>query len=226
MQINKWEKEYKEDKNLISSRTDKPSTFLVELLENYQGNKQAALDLGSGKGRNSKYLSEQGFEQVVGVEISQTAIEYAKQLVNQAGLESRVSFIQHSVGEPLTFEDKSFDLIVSMMVLHLLTPQERQVYIQEVQRLLKPGGMYIFTTLCSKAPAAQDLFANHPGPYPLSYIIPQSGVIEQTFTEQDLRIMFNKLEIVELEEYSTQTEYGGKLYDWIYYNGIYRNPPQ
>ena len=50
------------------------------------------MDIGSGKGITACYLA-QGYEcEVIGVDLSERMLEYAKEMAKKKGLEDRVSF--------------------------------------------------------------------------------------------------------------------------------------
>jgi len=221
MQKNRWEQEYSQLQNLPSSRTRKPSNALMQFLDSYPDLKGTALDLGSGNGRNSEYLAQQGYT-VTGIEFSQTANKLAREAIEEENLEKQVTFLEQSVGEPLPFPDASFDLIIDMMVLHLLDAAEREIYRHEVIRLLKPGGFYLFYTIAADSPAAQELFQSSPGPEPHSYVIPQTGMIEKGFTEEELVEMFVPLQHVQLEKETRFTPAFGDVYERVYYSGIFQ----
>src|SRR3972149_11348435 len=63
----------------------KPRPILVEFVEKGFVKKGKALDLCCGAGTNTVYLAEKGFE-VTGMDISPTAIEYAKKKAEKTKL--------------------------------------------------------------------------------------------------------------------------------------------
>ena len=226
MQKEIWTNEYAKAKNLPSSNTMIPSRTLVEFIETekllYSGK---ALDIGSGKGRNSIYLAQHGFE-VIGVEFVTKAIEEAKIEVEKLNLSNKVSFHEQSIGEKMPFQDESIDLIIDMMVMHSLSKEEREIYISEVQRVLKPHGYFVFHTLAADSPAAQELFKQSPGPEENSYIISQNGAVEKAFTEEDFNQMFTDLKTFKLNTKTQSTAAFGRVYERTYLHGIlqkYRN---
>ncbi|GLX70482.1 class I SAM-dependent methyltransferase [Paenibacillus glycanilyticus] len=99
---------------------------------------------GIGYGRNARVFIDSGI-QVTGIEISQTAIDLAR----QSGLE--IEIYQGSVSE-MPFDNKLYDGIFSYALIHLLNPQERQKFIQDCYNQLKPGGYMIFTAIAQNAP--------------------------------------------------------------------------
>jgi len=201
MQKDIWEKEYRENKHLPSSRTTRPSKAVSWFVENYIETKkirpQKALDIGSGLGRNSIYLAKLGLA-VDGIDIVRDAVKKANEEAVKAKVGDFVLFYEQSAGEVLPFENASFDLIVDMMTMHTLDPEERAIYAENVVRLLRPDGHFLFYTIDAESPDAQELFNTSPGPEPNSYVVPQVGAIEKAFSQAELIQLFSPLEAVEL----------------------------
>lgn len=99
--------------------------------------KLVALDVGCGTGSSARMLYS-GFAGLHGVDSSGGMIERARQLSLPG-----VSF-QVSDGERLPFETKFFDFIYSMSLFHHVPPECRSRTLEEMVRVLKPGG-WIFT---------------------------------------------------------------------------------
>ncbi len=68
----------------------------------------SVLDIGCGKGREAFCLHDKGFR-VTGIDISETAVEAAKQIAAQHGLP--IDF-RVSNGRDLLFPDASFDVVI------------------------------------------------------------------------------------------------------------------
>jgi SAM-dependent methyltransferase len=99
---------------------------------------------GFGYGRNAKVFMDNGIN-VTGIEISKTAIELAR----QNGID--VSIYHGSVND-MPFDNKLYDGIFSYALILLLNPSEREKFISDCYRQLKPNGYMIFTTVSKKAP--------------------------------------------------------------------------
>ena len=99
---------------------------------------------GIGYGRNAKVFIDNGI-QVTGIEISKTAISLAK----QNGID--IPIYQGSVTE-MPFENKLYDGIFCYALIHLLDHNEREKFINDCYRQLKPNGYMIFTTISKEAP--------------------------------------------------------------------------
>ena len=96
------------------------------------------LDLGSGNGSLSNFLTQKGYD-VVGVEESTSGIEMAcKNFLDCQFIQgSNYDLPHHKLGE-------KFDLIISIEVIeHLFYPKE---LLRSAKRYLKPGGRLILST--------------------------------------------------------------------------------
>jgi SAM-dependent methyltransferase len=94
------------------------------------------LEIGCGIGIDTLALARRGFREVVGVDLTEVAIEVATGRAEREGL-SNVRF-RVADAESLPFGDGSFDRVYSFGVLHHTPDVERAV--AEVHRVLAPGG--------------------------------------------------------------------------------------
>jgi ubiquinone/menaquinone biosynthesis C-methylase UbiE len=124
----------------------KPRPILVEFVEKSLVKKGKTLDICCGAGTNTVYLAKKGFD-VTGIDISKTAIEYAKTkaLQARAGIRFMVQdFLQ------LPFRDEEFDFVFDMGCFHHVRVEDRPTFIDGVQRVLKKGGSYMLTCFSHK----------------------------------------------------------------------------
>ena len=119
----------------------KPRRILVEFVEKGLIKKGKALDICCGAGTNTVYLAKQGFE-VTGIDISPTAIKYAKKKAEQARVKIDLR-VQNFLDLP--FEDEEFDFVFDMGCFHHVKVEDRRTFIAGVHRILKNGGDYMLT---------------------------------------------------------------------------------
>lgn len=98
------------------------------------------LDFGCGVGRLTQALAGV-FEQADGVDVSATMIEQANRY-NTLG--DRLRFHVNVSGDLSLFEDDSFDLVFTTMVLQHIQPVDAVAYIREFVRVVRPGGVVVF----------------------------------------------------------------------------------
>ena len=106
------------------------------------GQKTRVLDLGSGYGGAARYLAKTKGCHVVGLNLSEVENRRAESLNAEQGIEDRVRIVTGSF-ENIPFEDGAFDVVWSQdAILH---SGNRERVLQEVSRVLAPGGQFVFT---------------------------------------------------------------------------------
>lgn len=103
------------------------------------------LDMGCGAGNLSFWLESMGFE-VFGTDVASEAIQWAVAEASKRG--SRVRFSVNDATKSLPFPENSFKLVMDNHSLHCIIGKDRRNYLQNVFRLLKPGGYYLVSTMC------------------------------------------------------------------------------
>ena len=106
------------------------------------------LDLGTGPATHAMNLAKRGFE-VVGTDISPSAIKKAKAAAKVAGLT-----IEFRVDDILTSKlpGNFVDVIMDRGVFHVLPPEKRSVYVDTVHRILRPRGWLLLKCFSDKEP--------------------------------------------------------------------------
>jgi ubiquinone/menaquinone biosynthesis C-methylase UbiE len=92
------------------------------------------LDLCCGNGPVTQVLVQQS-QHVTGLDASPRAIAQAQANIPQA------TFVK-GFAEAMPFADASFDVVHTSMALHEMEPDQRDQILQEVYRVLKPGGIF------------------------------------------------------------------------------------
>ena len=123
-------------KDLEEYRFDK-LRYLPEVIDfsSYKGKR--ILEIGCGVGTDLVRFAQGGAE-VIGVDLSKTAIELAKKNFEHHHLEGDLRIMN---GEALEFSENSFDVIYAHGVLQYTANDNRMV--SESYRVLKPGGEFI-----------------------------------------------------------------------------------
>ncbi len=115
------------------------------------------LDLGTGPGTVAIHLARRrpGLH-MVGLDLSTAMVQQARRKADRAGLNGRGGWPQADAHK-LPFADGQFDLVFSSFAMHHWD-NPLQI-LNEVARVLKPGGRYYLTDLCRQTNVLQRGFA-------------------------------------------------------------------
>lgn len=116
--------------------------FILKLLQHLQPSKDCRmLDIACGKGRHSKFLSEQGYD-VTGIDLSFDSIHYAKQFEND-----RLHFYQHDMRLPawINYFDFAFNFFTSFGYFN--TRREHDDAMATIVKSIRGGGTLLFDYL-------------------------------------------------------------------------------
>jgi 2-polyprenyl-3-methyl-5-hydroxy-6-metoxy-1,4-benzoquinol methylase len=105
------------------------------------------LDVGCGVGRHAQYLASQGFA-CAGVDASEAGLAFARSEAERAGLsiDYRVSPFY-----ALPFGEQTFEGVIAWNVIYHGDRDIAQRAIDEIARVLSPGGLYVGTMLSKRS---------------------------------------------------------------------------
>lgn len=121
---------------------------VMEVIETQKLPTGRALDLGCGTGTNSIYLAQHGW-QVVGIDYVAQAIAAAKSKAAAAGI--KADFFQADVTH-LDFLKPPFDYALDLGCFHSLSAGHRPAYVTGLNRLLRPGALFMCYAFKPEAP--------------------------------------------------------------------------
>lgn len=132
--------------------TEKDNLWLTPCEESYyfcekwqHEGRRSVLDLGCGLGRHSILFAKKGFK-VTSVDLSEYSIQHLREWEEREHV-----FIRSKVCDmkQLPFADNAFDCIFSYHVISHTDSEGIRLILDEIKRVLKPGGE-VYLTLCSK----------------------------------------------------------------------------
>lgn len=145
-----WEAVYRRKPHLFG---ENPSATVAYAAARFaDGGVQRVLELGAGHGRDTLHLAGEGFT-VVALDYSATGLAVVKLAAAGAGLGSAVDLVEYDVRQPLPFPDESFDAAYAHLLLCMdLSTAEILLLVQEIRRVLIPGGLFVYTVRNSTDP--------------------------------------------------------------------------
>jgi fatty-acid O-methyltransferase len=113
------------------------SSLYINLIKDFDTKNKSLLDIGCGRGGGVDLFNQNlSFSRVVGLDLNPQNIEYCTN--NIKGVE----FFNNDA-ENLPFKDNTFDFITNVESAHCY--QNIDSFFNEVKRVLKPGGFFLYT---------------------------------------------------------------------------------
>jgi len=117
-----------------------PPEVLIKLIESGEVRPCKTIDFGCGAGNYVIYLAGKGFD-TTGVDFSPTAIKMAYENAQKKGVSCH--FLIADVLGDLNEVTETFDFGYDWEMLHHIFPEKREKYVENVYRILHPGGKYL-----------------------------------------------------------------------------------
>ncbi len=196
-QATDWNIEY-QDKGIPSSFRSKPSEAIgifLSLISNIQFSGKMAVDIGCGAGRNSMALSQAGY-QVISLDFSSEAIKQFKKKLS--GMEPRpeIEVHCHNVTHPWPTPDGWADIAIDTFCFKHQVPEgDKQAYIEQLRRTLRPGGLFLLTLADVEDGYYKQFF--HPEIGKNVIIDPANKIPSVLYTKEDIQKLFKGFEIIE-----------------------------
>ena len=120
------------------------------------GEGQRVLDIGCGLGAPGVRMARRHGCEVTGINISREQVRQGREMIAEQGMAGRV-VIEHGDARRLPFGDSSFDAIVCVEVAGdiCVTEADKHTLLDEMFRVLKPGGLVGFSDLALHCPPSR-----------------------------------------------------------------------
>lgn len=209
-----WDEEYRK-LNIASSFKGALShsvKFLLEVLGEFSP--KSFLDLGCGNGRNAIPLARMGYN-IIGMDISGVALSQAKEKLESesAEVQNRVKLILGPIGKPLPFKEKTFDVVMDVTSFDILVEDsEIECHKNEVARVMKDNGYFLYYDMAEDDPYALDLLDKSPDK-DKGVIYTPTGIPFKIYSESDIARIFSSFKIIAQEKFKFQDKMDGILWD-------------
>ena len=126
-----------------------PPKQLIELVEDGKVKPCSAVDLGCGMGNYAFWLAQKGF-QVTGIDFSGTAVEFASKKAQQENVNCK--FLVEDLTDKKFNLNSKFEFAYDWEVLHHVFPEDREIYFQNVGKILHSKAAYFSVSFSEKDP--------------------------------------------------------------------------
>ncbi|MGF3521950.1 MAG: class I SAM-dependent methyltransferase [Candidatus Bathyarchaeia archaeon] len=188
-----WSRVYAGDSDFFGEAPSYAARKVVGLLK--AEGKLRVLELGAGQGRDAFFFAGEGFG-VVALDYSEKAVEAMVQRARRVKFAGSFEAVCHDVREALPFADGSFDVCYCHMLYCMaLCSRELEALFREVWRVLKPGGLSVYTVRHTGDPhygrgfhCGEDLYEN-------------GGFVVHFFSREKVLQLAKGYEILGIEEF-------------------------
>ncbi|MDD2715589.1 MAG: class I SAM-dependent methyltransferase [Candidatus Wallbacteria bacterium] len=141
LSMQQWNQIFKKDGKVFTKiQEDMPS--LARLFK--KSGLKRILDLGSGSGRHVVYLASKGFE-LHGLDIADSGHAISREWLKRKNLQAELAI--GSIYEKFPYCDGFFDAVISTQVIHHQKIENIRKAINEIERVLRPGGFVFITVM-------------------------------------------------------------------------------
>ena len=190
-----WDAEYKTAEHLkLSTEPGEDLLKFTRYLERYYSGvylnpKATALDLGSGNGRHIMHLAQAYGMKGIAYDSSRVAVEQAK----KASGDLPIRYEIRSIAGDFDIADETVTIAMDLMTSHFLKSAERTHLRDEVARVVRPDGWFLFKTfLADDDLHVKRLLRDYPADEEGAYIHPEFGVYEYVWTEAAIEKFFGE----------------------------------
>jgi len=177
-----------------------PSLSAKKALKLFQEkNIKSVIELGAGLGRDTIFFGK-NLIHTIALDYSPSGIKVIDQKIKKANLSKYISSKLFDVREKLPFEDNSIDACYSHMLYCMaLTTDDLVKLNNEIKRILKPGGINIYTVRHTNDGDFQN--GNHIG----EDLYENDGFIVHYFSEEKVNSLLNGFKNITLEKFEEGT---------------------
>ena len=182
-----WDKYYQKPLDEISWQNTQADWF-QELVDRGEITGDSAFDLGCGTGKKSIYLAQnRGFKKVLGIDISEQAIECVNKNAQDNNVEKICAFKCHDLKDwSFLSKNETFDFILDWAAIHCFFRDDVKNYSNNIANHCKPGGKYLVRSFASRNPEQTE------------FIDEVEGIKSKIslFSEEELRRFFPQFRIL------------------------------
>ncbi|MDA9726685.1 class I SAM-dependent methyltransferase [Candidatus Pelagibacter sp.] len=138
-----WETNFSNKPEMFGLEPSLPAKKALNIFK--KNNCSKIVELGAGLGRDSIYFGK-NLINVTALDYSKNGIKVINEKIKKENLTSSISTLKFDIREDLPFESNSVDACYSHMLYCMaLTQKDLDKLNSEIHRILKPGGINIYT---------------------------------------------------------------------------------
>jgi SAM-dependent methyltransferase len=138
-----WDTTYADQPAMYGGQPSAPAVYAAKIFRGASA--RDVLELGAGHGRDALFFAHKGFA-VHALDFSATGLQQLHEAARALGIAARVTTTVHDVRKPLAVPDASVDAVFAHMLLCMaLSTEQIHALVDEVRRVLRDGGVFVYT---------------------------------------------------------------------------------
>lgn len=145
-----WDTTYAANPAMYGGQPSAPAVYAAKIFRGTSA--RDVLELGAGHGRDALFFAHEGFV-VHALDFSATGLQQLREAAEALSMGERVTTTVHDVRKPLAVPDASVDAVFAHMLLCMaLSTEQIHALVDEVRRVLRDGGVFVYTVRHSGDP--------------------------------------------------------------------------
>ena len=142
-QRKQWQTTYRSHPGMYGSEPSAPAIYAADSFKAAHAGR--VLELAAGHGRDAIYFARRGFA-VLATDFSAVAVEQLQRTAEANVVSEKLVAMVYDLREPLPMATASVDAVYAHMALCMaLSTSQIHAAVDEIRRVLRPGGTFIYT---------------------------------------------------------------------------------
>ena len=223
-----WEREHQNPLVLLQMDAKHASSGVVPFWQWLQQHGATlplqGIEMGCGKGRNALWLAGQGVA-MTGFDFSAAAIAEATHRKQEQECGDLAQFVVHDATLPWPWKVDTFNFGIDCFAsTDIETPQGRQAAVQELHRVLKPGGYVLAYLLSTDDEFHKEMIMQFPTQEVNTFLHPTTGKFEKAFDREEVLSLYQGFQLVEERRMNKKTMFFNTEYScshlWMVFKKI------
>ncbi len=134
----------KKDNVQLKEKLFKPSKtedYGIEIIP-YNTDNILSIGISTGGSAEIRMARKYPSAKIIATTLDKKGMEFSKKVIAKYGLSSQIKVKLEDVRDDMLYPNNSFDLVYARLVLHYLTFEELQKALDQINRVLRPGGLF------------------------------------------------------------------------------------
>ena len=166
-------------------KPSKTEDYAIKLIP-YNMRNILSIGISTGCSAEVRMAKRYASTRIIATTIDPEGKDYSKRVVAKYGLTKQIQVKLEDVRDPMPYPDEIFDLVYARLVLHYLTFAEFEKALDEIYRVLRPGGWFYIVMRSIKERHLKKMNPSYdPNTNLVTYTTPYGKTLKRQFFDED-----------------------------------------